>query len=255
MKRIKMALLAGTLIFTLHSCKECEECTKASYRTEPSCIIPIENAQEMYRTYTKKRVQIIQKSVMYESDGSPFRPTRYVEMDYEKLKHYLTYIESESKKANTKISRLRFYLATYPEADYFISGDSVKVPKHNTIFMLPTTLVNNEHLGFFTRGNGEKNRKPVFFKDLNGEMKGIRGLTREKIDSTKIIQASFFTIIPPNPDDDRSLVGDDMNVVPPPKGNTEMDPNEENSESVKPNNDDLTQQQGNEIEREVSEQN
>jgi len=253
MRRIKSVLLLSVVIFVLHSCKKCDDCNSFQNQTEPACIIALENALEMYKAYSDKRVGIIQVSEM--KNGNPgFQPTRYLEMEFDKLKEYLNYIECESDKANTEISMIRFYLATYPETEQFISGDTVKFPSHNTIFMTPTTLVNGEHLGYFTRGKGEKNRVPVYFKDFLGDMGGIRGLRREKSDWNKITQASFFSLTVQDTLEDRSLVGNDMNVVPPPKGNTEMDPNEENPASVKPKNDNPTQQQGKEIKQEVIDQ-
>ncbi|MDN3725040.1 hypothetical protein QRD02_11650 [Aequorivita sp. SDUM287046] len=126
-------------------------------------IISVAQAQEMYNAYSERRIPIIQE---YEdsllSDGSKFEPTRYAEYDLETIKQYIAFIEHEAKRANVSINTLRFYLSNYPNSTKFLNGDPVKYTRRNSIFVVPTTELGGENVGFSVEEiNGNFSAVPI----------------------------------------------------------------------------------------------
>ncbi len=105
----------------------------------PKQIVALEQAKETYDNYTRRRVGIIEKSEGPKSDGEKFDATRYTYYDIATIKQYIAYIEQEAKRANVKISSLRFYLSNYPDSTSFRNGKEVVHPRQNSVFLIPTT--------------------------------------------------------------------------------------------------------------------
>lgn len=241
MKSIKLILLMLSVII-LSSCEECEDCTNAAYFAEPSNIISVKQAKWMYDIYTKRRVVPIKFYEKEYHEDETFKPTRYVEFDLETIKHYITYIENEADLAGVdSIKTLRIYLGAYPEDGIFEDGVAAKYTKQNSVFIVPTAEHGGENLGFFTRGEeGSDSRHPVYLKDMDTE---VLIKTDGKSSSTdKFFEASMFSSFL-NQDpviDDRSLILNDGNVVPPPKMNTDMGPSDDDPSDDDPNDPDPT---------------
>ncbi len=151
----------------LFSCQEANTHSEPPYEGPPKgYIISVERAQEMYNTYSQRRVPIIEK---YEDSvkADSFKPTRYAEYDLAVVKQYIAYIEHEAKLANVDIKTLRFYLSNYPNSDKFKNGDSVKYPRKNSFFVVPTMDVSGENVGFSIEETGGNytavpiNRRPT----------------------------------------------------------------------------------------------
>lgn len=134
----------------LFSCKDANNHSEPPYEGPPKdYIISVERAQEMFDAYTNRRVPIIQE---YEDklvpDQAPFTPTRYAEYDLKTIKQYIAFIEHEAMQANVDINTLRFYLSNYPNSDKFPNGDTVKYPRRNSLFVVPTMDYEGANVGF-----------------------------------------------------------------------------------------------------------
>ncbi len=150
MKHTKRAL--ATVVFSfliLSSFIYCEEKKKEQEGDDnpkeeevvdpPRQIVSLEQAKETYNNYTDRRVGLIEESERPKEDGSKFEVTRYTYYDYETIKQYMAYIEQEARRANVKISSLRFYFSNYPDSTSFASGRKVPHPRQNSIFLIPAT--------------------------------------------------------------------------------------------------------------------
>lgn len=208
--RLLLLAFLSTLFF---SCQE----IGSDHTDPPKEIISVEQAREMYNAYSERRVPIIQQ---YEdsivSDTSPFTPTRYAEYDLETLKRYVAYIEYEAKRANVDIKTLRFYLANYPNIDKFKNGETVKYPRRNSFFVLPTMAYEGKNVGFS-------------IEDIDGTPTAVpinKGIAREEkqeggsADTTgQVNEAGFFmsngAVIMGG---STSLILNDTHISPPPFG-------------------------------------
>lgn len=245
-----LLLCFALIVFSFLSCEECEECTNAAYLNEPANIISVTKAKEMYDIYTDRRVVPIMK-FEEETGGVPFNPTRYVEFDIEEILHYLTYIESEADLANVSIETLRIYLGAYPEAGDFDNGEVAQYNKQSTVFMLPTTQHNGENLGFYTSGQqGSDLRYPVYLKNIEPDLKNINGKR-----NANTLQASMIPsfAIQDSIVDDRSLILNDGNVVPPPKSKTDMGGSGDKPENEDPPSDEDPKNDTTKIDPKISE--
>ncbi len=205
MKTIKF-LLGLLAVLSLLNCnnKQSPEKEEVPIKVEspkpPSKIIPLEQAMELYNTYTERRVPIIQK---YEinNNRSEFHPTRYAEYDYKTIKEYILYIENEAKKAKVDITKLRFYFTTYPNAEKFKNGAQIKYPGHNSFFMVPTIKNKNRHDAFYTITEKGGNTKSYFIENRKNE------LYKNK--------ASFFSF--KQAERINSLILNEAGLIPPPR--------------------------------------
>ena len=99
----------------------------------PQEIVPISQAKNMYDSYEKRRVPLIQR---YEDSinkitkrDEEFHVGRFVYYDYKTIKQYLEYIEQEAADAGVEISTLRLYYSNYPNEEYFPQSLAAVTPQ------------------------------------------------------------------------------------------------------------------------------
>lgn len=212
----------SSIIFIFASCEDPK--IPSHYDGPPKeYIISEAQAQEMYSSYSQRRVPIIQK---YEDsiagDSSTFTPTRYAEYDYEVIKQYIAYIEHEAKRANVDIQTLRFYLSNYPDSEKFSDGAVVKYPKRNSFFVLPTMDFEGKNVGFSVKEiNGKYSAVPI--KGRNAKAEKNRG-EKLKDSAVKINEAGFFPVQNDTAQGggSSSLILNDSHISPPPYGSDDF---------------------------------
>ena len=174
-----LKLLSLSVLFLSLTSSKCEDdAVVADPRTNaepPKQIVTIEHAKEMYDSYGKHRVPLIQA---YEDKGrnanqteeqgdeaAKFDVARYVYYDYDTIKQYLAYIEKEAEAADVKISQLRFYFSNYPDKDKFPDGKAVVHPKQNSVMISPTTEKGESDYIFYTADGEGGKRKAILLSD------------------------------------------------------------------------------------------
>tara|TARA_R110000823_G_scaffold243818_3_gene368046 strand:+ start:29560 stop:30195 length:636 start_codon:yes stop_codon:yes gene_type:complete len=210
----------------LFSCQDPTTHTEPPYEGPPKDhIISVDRAQEMYDAYLQRRVPIIKR---YEdsiaADGSKFTPTRYAEYDLETIKQYIAYIEHEAKEANVDIKTLRFYLSNYPDSDKFPNGDTVKYPKRNSFFVVPTMAYEGQNVGFYLEEiDGVYTALPINRNRLN---KNDKNQTQDEPQGS-VNEAGFFssTNSAAVGNGTTSVILNDGGVAPPPGTNDFGDSN------------------------------
>jgi hypothetical protein len=191
----------------------------------PKQIISIEQAKQMYDTYSERRIPIIKEYEGLNNDSTEFMPTRLAEYDYETLKQYLSYIENEAREAGVEINKLRFYLVNYPDAEKFDDGTPVKYPRQNSFFMVPTLKRDGGDYAFLTDDDGQGNRVAVLVKDRvrrSGRQQNTTGYRMRK----PALGRGMLAINPyfqDGGDGEHSLVFNEAHVIPPPPQDTDFD--------------------------------
>jgi|GEM_PF-793710 len=148
----------------------------------PDQIVSVGQAKQMFDSYSKRRVPTIKRyeETMVDSTKE-FHPTRFGEYDYETMKNYMAFIESEAALAKVSIGGLRFYLTNYPNASKFDDGEPVKYPRQNSFIIVPTTEIDGVQHGFITRATADGGRTIVLIKDwlLENQPDNERGKPQE----------------------------------------------------------------------------
>lgn len=179
-------------------------CDKQKPVTEvkpPAQIISTNKAQVLFDSYSERRSPIIQEYEDKLDPSTTFDVARYSYYNLESLKNYIAFIEQEAKKANVKITNVRFYLANYPDSKEY------KHPKQNTLFLAPTTTIDGKDYAFSVITNG-KAYKPKLLKD-NFIIKPYK--------QTITDEASFFPNISFFDEEyEQSLILNELEVIPPP---------------------------------------
>lgn len=152
-------------LFSILIACENHEDPKATNTQAPGQIISVGQAKQMFDSYTTRRVPIIKRYEERVDSSQAFDPTRFGEYEYETMKNYMAFIESEAALAKVKIGGLRFYLTNYPAAATFMDGKPVKHPRQNSFILVPTTDVDGEQQGFITRTTANGGRTVVLIKD------------------------------------------------------------------------------------------
>jgi len=109
-------------------------------------IIPLKEAVNMYKKYSKDRVKIL-KDTLKKRYGKDFNDTRMVWFDIKTIKAYLKYIEEESND----VEGLQFYFSVNNDKG------SRKQKNHQTFFVAPTmkNIVNGDTIqSGYTLENG-----------------------------------------------------------------------------------------------------
>tara|TARA_B100000949_G_scaffold36363_1_gene30199 strand:+ start:2232 stop:2888 length:657 start_codon:yes stop_codon:yes gene_type:complete len=173
----------------------------------PEGIISLEESKSLYDNYTKNRVDMIRQ--FEETERNPdekFIPSRFTSFSFDKIKNYSAYVEQEARKAGVKIASFRLYFANYPDKPDFPDGKKIVHPRQNSIFIVPTMMVDGEEYGFYIGGDG----KAKLIKDAVGGSEV--GANEEKnMSSASFVPAVFA-------DDDESLILNKGNSSPPPNG-------------------------------------
>ena len=174
-------------------------------------IISVDRAREMFDAYSQRRVPIIQKYEDSVVSGTEiFKPSRYVEYDLETIKQYIAYIEYEAAQAKVDINTLRFYLSNYPNAKNFPNGDSVKYPRRNSLFVVPTMDYEGKNVGFSIETvDGRYTAVPI-------NRKASKNDGGQSQPEGQINEAGFFSTNTAAVQGTSSLILNDGHVTPPP---------------------------------------
>lgn len=223
LKRICPKLCFGAVVvFGLMSCEQKKE-KRPVQEPEPKeieapkQIVTVDQAKTMYNAYGERRVGLIEQ---YENELAPekkFDVARFGYYDYNTIKEYMHYIEQEAKKADVKISSLRFYFSNYPDKKSFEDGREIKHPKQNSFFIIPAVKDKNDReYGFYIREEDDGTNVPVLLTD-NLEPKKDGDMDRQQSGESKS-EASFMPTASPAPYyvKNKSLVLNEANMVPPP---------------------------------------
>jgi len=162
MKNYQKAAIAlfGTTLLFLGACQEeskKEEPTdpKQEEVLPPEGIISLEESKSLYDNYTKNRIGMIEE---YEAERSPDKkhtPARFTSFTYDQIKDYMAYVEQEAEEAGVKVASLRLYFANYPDKPDFPDGKKVVHPRQNSIFIVPTTVIEGKEYGFYIGADGK----------------------------------------------------------------------------------------------------
>ncbi|MGB6153859.1 MAG: hypothetical protein WBG48_17885 [Pricia sp.] len=257
MKNVRKFVLkfgvALILLIGVVGCEGCETLEPEAVITEKDVkdiIIPVEQAKELYDTYSERRVGLIRDfeneldsldqdkdsdnqdpKGQYKKDelrkaaeqkrmalqaGKGFQPTRYSFYDYESLKKYMAFIEQEAAKANVKISTLRFYFANYPNKDSFDVGRPVKEPRRNTLVFIPTVNTGQEEFAFFTADDSKDGQRKAFLLDeqlvANEDTFGGKAKSEASFSLNSSLNTSNAPLPPQN---EQSLAGNEFGLRPP----------------------------------------
>ncbi|HIB48413.1 MAG TPA: hypothetical protein EYN07_03480 [Flavobacteriaceae bacterium] len=227
-------LFAALSMFIITSCEDPVDPPQNS--KPPAQLVSVGQAKEMFDAYSERRVQLIRNYESSIDSTQDFHPTRFGEYDYETMKQYMAFIESEAKLANVRISGLRFYLVNYPNAGQFGDGNDIKYPRQNSFVLVPTTKADGEELGFITRKTADGGRTVVYIKDWLKEQPGgdtpeqqrtnKQNQTRGALNATgspgfakpkfMFINAMMGANMSVDDGDDVSLLLNESNLVPPP---------------------------------------
>lgn len=223
-------LLIAVVVLSYYRCEDTAPVKPDEPLNPPAQIISVDQAKEMYDTYEDRRIRLIEQYEKPNPDGTPFDATRFGWYDFETVKNYISYVEQEAALANVKVSGMQIWFANYPDKEVFENGKPVKYPRQNSFFMIPTLKRDGENLGFITTGTGDKDRQPVLIKDwLAQNYEGRQSSGAAQLDQNTGVMNSKFLMINPgffpssNLADERSLILNEANLIPPPKQNTDMD--------------------------------
>jgi len=233
-------------IFALSSCVEKDKPKDQKPVEAPDQIVTIQEAKQMYDTYERRRVPLIQRyedSIDRKGYGDKiqqqkidnktneaeaaasaaqkrFDVTRYVYYEYDTIKKYMAYIEAEAEKAGVKISTLRFYLSNYPEQDLFPKDTAARV-RQNSVFITPTIKEGDKNYAYFGQESAEGKLKMILLDDDLNRSK--TQLTSSLYDKDKKSFASFLpeistsnTSMAPVFFDDKSYTMNRGGGIPPP---------------------------------------
>ncbi len=156
-RKVAIASLSTVLLF-IGACQQGpkkDDTPQDEKVSPPEGIISLEESKSLYDNYTKNRVDMIQQYEMERNPDEKYVPARFTSFTYADIKQYMAYIEQEAKGANVEISSLRFYFANYPDKERFPDGKKVVHPKQNSIFIVPTMLVDGEEHGFYIGADGK----------------------------------------------------------------------------------------------------
>ena len=166
MKNNKTILIAsfGAILLLLGACQEApkkEEPTEPGQEkiAPPEGIISLEESKSLYDNYTKNRIDIIRTFEAERNADEKFIPARFTSFTYADIKQYMQYVEQEAEEAGVKVASLRLYFANYPYKPDFPDGKKIVHPRQNSIFIVPTTMIDGKEKGFYIGSDGKA--KPI----------------------------------------------------------------------------------------------
>lgn len=169
-------------------------------------IIPLSQAIEMRNDYQHRVAPRLKTDPNY-------APTDFAWIDLEALKNYVELLDGLKGKNGEKISGVRIYFSSYPEAAAFAStGTAISLPGREAVFFNPTVKVesttesqsypNLEHLPVCVMPHDPG-------KPYEGEFYVLRGLTNAADNSVYPDGGDLLT--------GTSLAIDSLYLTPPPK--------------------------------------
>jgi len=166
MKNNKTILIAsfGAILLLLGACQEApkkEEPTEPGQEkiAPPEGIISLEESKSLYDNYTKNRIDIIRTFEAERNADEKFVPSRFTSFSYADMEQYMKYVGQEAHEAGVKVASLRIYFANYPDKPDFPDGKKVVHPRQNSIFIVPTTMIDGKEEGFYIGSDGKA--KPI----------------------------------------------------------------------------------------------
>jgi len=188
----------------------------------PDEIITLQDAFQLYETYSKNRACIIDAyegrvdstlNTLCTSDRPRdlgFVPSRSFELEKEFLEQYLAYIDYVTGDS-IPITGYRIFLGNYPNKDKLISGRPIPDPRRNTIFIAPTTFQNGSSRAFtFTKDQNNDGKPDLLFLQDTFE-KGIGNRNHAKAKANTASFFSFSTMY----DDEFSTIANEVGGHPP----------------------------------------
>lgn len=196
-QKLSLSILC-TLLFAFVGCQEKnkkEEQPQQEKNTEvvnsPDGIISLTKAKVLCENYEALYTKAILESEMAKNPDMEFAPTQFVDFDFENIKKYIKYVESKADSVKVKPENLRIYYGNYD-----------KNSNRNTVFLLPTTSINNKRGGFYI--------------DANGNAKLIKDYWHKE--NKQKSKASFLPSLNMNLYQDQSLILNRGHGGPPPTG-------------------------------------
>ena len=162
----------------------------------PKGIISLKQAKILCENYEDRRIGAIKRFEMAQNPEEDFVPTQFIDFDFETIANYVKYVEQEAKKAKVSPDSLRIYLGNY--------GKKGRNANRNTVFMLPTTVINGESGGFFINADGKAALIRSYWSDANDG----------KAQKSK---AGFLPSFSPMMFQDGSLIMNEGHIAPPPE--------------------------------------
>ena len=123
MKKTTLVAAVLTAAFLITSCEKPCECEEAETPIlgAPSNIIPLAQADSLYKNYGNSRVALIElaENITEEGDTIPKedanykQATRLVSFSFAEMKKYMAYIEQQADSAGVEVLELRVYFGKY----------------------------------------------------------------------------------------------------------------------------------------------
>ena len=199
------------------------ESSTVARKKAPKQIISLEDASELYQSYTTNRacpIELIERTEsrkIREQCGiktkvnPEFIAARSAYLSTEYLNSYLKYTRQETKNENLKITGYRFYFGNYPDKKKFDDGRHIKSPGKNTFFFAPTIYDKKRqiHVGITFISDSQGNLKPQILEDHFAGLKPPSPVVQKPVERNA---AGFFftTTALINP----SLIGNDVGSYP-----------------------------------------
>ncbi|WP_318311659.1 hypothetical protein [Flagellimonas crocea] len=154
--RKNLIVLFGASLLLMVACQQGPKKEEPTEKVSPpEGIISLEESKSLYDNYTKNRVDMIQAFELERDSARRFVPARFTSFSYADMKQYMAYVEQEAQEAGVKVSSLRLYFANYPDKPDFPDGKKVVHPRQNSIFIVPTTMIDGKELGFYIGSDGK----------------------------------------------------------------------------------------------------
>lgn len=220
-----VALLVLFMFVLIQGCRETPKAEESAIPAEedpqvvkaPVQIIGIDEARKLFDTYSERRVPLIERFEIPNSDSGDFSAARFTSFDYATIKNYIAFIEQEAAAAKVDISGLRFYFGNYPGSEADENGDKAKA-RRNTIFIVPTLKQDGGEFGFYTRDGANGEREAALIVEISGQDKTGNGALQESVERSYAGFAPVPAVAPMIYAGEQSLILNRGNVGPPPNG-------------------------------------
>lgn len=206
MKKTTLVAAVLTAAFLITSCEKPCDCEEAEMPIlgAPANIIPLAQADSLYKNYGNSRVELIElaENITEEGDTIPKedanykKATRAVTMPYKAFKEYIAYIEKQADSAGVEIAEMRFYFGKYKN-DFPQSDKKGRA----TLFLNPAAE--------FTLSDGTKDTVSYAI------VTGVDGKKRAEMVGD-ILNSKDGELAVEDGETIESMSGDDVGLIPPP---------------------------------------